>query len=152
MLEEAKNRTIVLQARLRDLGIRRAVFTDESSIAYLAGFWGYLGIEFGRPSMLVVEAEDAPIVITPFMESEMVSAMTWVEDVRVWEDSRTQSAGPRGGDGENVGTKRNRQKRGRAQFFQSLRPTPPKLEDLVSSDEVQPPFPAGITPATPPGM
>lgn len=86
MLEEAKNRTIALQARLRDLGIRRAVFTDESSIAYLAGFWGYLGIEFGRPSMLVVDAEDAPIVITPFMESEMVSAMTWVEDVRVWED------------------------------------------------------------------
>ena len=86
MLHEAKSRTVALQARMKDLGIRQAVFTDESSIAYLAGFWGYLGIEFGRPSMLVVKADDAPIVITPLMESEMVGAMTWVEDVRTWED------------------------------------------------------------------
>lgn len=86
MLDEARTRTLSLQARMRDMGIRRAVFTDESSIAYLAGFWGYLGIEFGRPTMLVVDAEEAPVVITPLMESEMVTAMTWVEDVRTWED------------------------------------------------------------------
>ncbi|NVO55016.1 aminopeptidase P family protein [Rhodobacteraceae bacterium B1Z28] len=86
MLEEAKIRTQILQSRMKDEGIRKAVFTDESSIAYLAGFWGYLGIEFGRPTMLVVDVEDAPVVITPLMESEMVAEMTWVEDVRVWED------------------------------------------------------------------
>ena len=86
MLVEAKARTLALQARMKDLGIQRTVFTDERSIAYLAGFWGYLGIEFGRPTLLVVDADEAPIVITPLMESEMVSAMTWVEDVRTWED------------------------------------------------------------------
>ncbi|MFA3920970.1 M24 family metallopeptidase [Ruegeria hyattellae] len=86
MLDEAKMRTSSLQARMQDMGIQRAVLTDESSIAYLAGFWGYLGIEFGRPTMLVVNADKAPIVITPLMESEMVGAMTWVEDVRTWED------------------------------------------------------------------
>lgn len=86
MLEEAKIRTQALQTRMKDEDIQKAVFTDESSIAYLAGFWGYLGIEFGRPTMLVVDADDAPVVITPLMESEMVAAMTWVEDVRTWED------------------------------------------------------------------
>ena len=86
MLDEARTRTFSLQVRMRDMGIQRAVFTDESSIAYLAGFWGYLGIEFGRPTMLVVDAEEDPVVITPLMESEMVAAMTWVEDVRTWED------------------------------------------------------------------
>ncbi|WP_114285699.1 M24 family metallopeptidase [Candidatus Halocynthiibacter alkanivorans] len=86
MLEEAKIRTRNLQTRMKEVGIRKALFTDESSIAYLAGFWGYLGIEFGRPSMLVVDADEAPVVITPLMESEMVGEMTWVEDVRVWED------------------------------------------------------------------
>ena len=86
MLDQARTRTHDLQTRMRASGIRRAVFTDESSIAYLAGFWGYLGIEFGRPTMLVVDAEAAPVVITPLMESEMVGAMTWVEDVRTWED------------------------------------------------------------------
>ncbi len=86
MLEEAKIRTKNLQSLMKDKGIHKAIFTDESSIAYLAGFWGYLGIEFGRPTMLVVDAEEAPVVITPLMESEMVGEMTWIEDVRVWED------------------------------------------------------------------
>lgn len=93
MLEEARKRTCMLQERMRDLGIAKAIFTDESSIAYLAGFWGYLGIEFGRPTMLVVDAQDAPIVITPLMESEMVGAMTWVGDIRVWEDMGQRSWG-----------------------------------------------------------
>ena len=103
MLDEAKSRTIALQGRMQEMGIQRAVFTDESSIAYLAGFWGYLGIEFGRPTMLVVDANDAPVVITPLMESEMVGAMTWVEDVRVWEDmgQRTWGRALAGELGEN---------------------------------------------------
>jgi len=87
MLSEAAERTRVLQTRMLETGIGHAIFTSESSIAYLAGFWGYLGIEFGRPTMLVVPADAAPVVITPLMESEMVSAMTWVGDVRTWEDS-----------------------------------------------------------------
>ncbi len=86
MLIEAKARTLILQQRMQDAGIDRAVFTDESSIAYLSGFWGYLGIEFGRPTMLVVHASEPPIVITPLMESEMVSAMTWIDNIQVWED------------------------------------------------------------------
>ena len=93
MLQEAKVRTQALQTRMKEQGIRKAVFTDESSIAYLAGFWGYLGIEFGRPSMLVVDAEEAPVVITPLMESELVAEMTWVEDVRCWEDIGPRSWG-----------------------------------------------------------
>ena len=93
MLEEAKLRTQTLQLEMQARGIDTAVFTDESSIAYLAGFWGYLGIEFGRPSMLVVSATKDPTVITPLMESEMVGAMTWVSDVQVWEDIGERSWG-----------------------------------------------------------
>lgn len=93
MLEEARDRTTALQARMREAGIERAIFTDESSIAYLAGFWGYLGIEFGRPTMLVIERDSDPVVITPLMESEMVGAMTWVGDVRTWEDAGQRSWG-----------------------------------------------------------
>jgi Xaa-Pro aminopeptidase len=91
MLAEAKTRTIALQSQMQTQNIPFALFTDESSIAYLAGFWGYLGIEFGRPTMLVVPAVGAPTVITPLMESEMVDAMTWVEDIRVWEDFGSNS-------------------------------------------------------------
>ncbi|RNJ42784.1 peptidase M24 [Mesorhizobium erdmanii] len=87
MLEEARSRVRTLQKVLRSEGIDLAIFTDESSIAYLAGFWGYLSVEFGRPTFLLVRQDDEPTVITPLMEHEMVSKMTWVPDVRGWEDS-----------------------------------------------------------------
>lgn len=87
MLEQARQRTTEFQTRLKDAGIDVAIITDESSIAYLAGFWGYLSVEFGRPTFLLVRPDQAPVVITPLMESEMVSAMTWVDNVRTWEDS-----------------------------------------------------------------
>ena len=87
MLAGAKQRTSVFQERLRQAGIEMAILTDQSSIAYLAGFWGYLGIEFGRPTFLIVRPDEPPTVITPLMESEMVSAMTWVSDIRTWEDA-----------------------------------------------------------------
>jgi Xaa-Pro dipeptidase len=87
MLDQARDRTIKFQARLRDAGIDVAIITDESTIAYLAGFWGYLSVEFGRPTFLLVRPDQSPVVITPLMESEMVSAMTWVEDIKTWEDS-----------------------------------------------------------------
>ena len=89
MLEQARLRTGEFQRRLKDAKIDVAVLTDESSIAYLAGFWGYLSVEFGRPTFLIVRPEESPIVVTPLMESEMVSAMTWVPDVMTWEDAGT---------------------------------------------------------------
>ena len=93
MLEHAQRRHAELQARMAGEGVDRAIFTDQASIAYLAGFWGYLGVEFGRPTFLVVSRDAAPVVITPLMESEMARRMTWVGDIRVWEDSGPQSWG-----------------------------------------------------------
>jgi len=87
MLEQARQRTSEFQARLKSTGIHLAIITDESSIAYLAGFWGYLSVEFGRPTFLLLRPDETPVVITPLMESEMVSAMTWVDDIETWEDS-----------------------------------------------------------------
>lgn len=86
MLDEARARTGAMQVALAEAGIDVAVLTDESSIAYFAGFWGYLSVEFGRPTFLVLRPDADPVVITPLMESEMVAAMTWVADVETWED------------------------------------------------------------------
>ncbi|MBT5917238.1 MAG: aminopeptidase P family protein, partial [Alphaproteobacteria bacterium] len=57
MLEQARQRTQEFQTRLRDAKTDIALITDESSIAYLAGFWGYLSIEFGRPTFLIVRPD-----------------------------------------------------------------------------------------------
>lgn len=87
MIKEAKIRANQLQMKMQELDIPLAIFTDESSIAYLAGFWGYLGVEFGRPTMLLVFADSDPLIITPLVEAEMVSEMTWVEKIDIWEDT-----------------------------------------------------------------
>jgi len=87
MLDQARQRTTELQTRLKEAGLDTALITDESSIAYLAGFWGYLSLEFGRPTFLIVRPDSAPIVITPLMESEMIAAMSWVDEMLTWEDT-----------------------------------------------------------------
>ena len=87
MLDQARERTAKFQTALKDSDIDVAVMTDEASIAWLAGFWGYLSVEFGRPTFLIVRPDDDPVVITPLMESEMVGKMTWVDRIATWEDS-----------------------------------------------------------------
>ncbi len=87
MLQLTKQRTVELQSRLRDAGVDMAILTDQDSIAYFGGFWGYLGVEFGRPTFMLVPADGECSVITPLMESEMVAAMTWVEKICPWQDA-----------------------------------------------------------------
>jgi Xaa-Pro dipeptidase len=87
MLDSCRQRTLELSKHLRANGIPLALFTDQSSIAYLAGFWGYLSVEFGRPTCLIVRPDEEPVVVTPLMESEMVGRMTWVSRIRSWTDS-----------------------------------------------------------------
>ena len=87
MLEQARQRTVRFCRRLAEEGIDVAILTGEASIAWLAGFWGYLSVEFGRPTFLIVRPNEDPVVVTPLMESEMVGAMTWVKRVETWEDS-----------------------------------------------------------------
>ncbi|MEL6978352.1 MAG: Xaa-Pro peptidase family protein [Pseudomonadota bacterium] len=86
MLDQARARTQELQRRMGEASVEIALVTDESSIAYLAGFWGYLGVEFGRPTFLALRPDAPPIVVTPAMEREMVAAMSWVETVISWDD------------------------------------------------------------------
>jgi len=88
---EARRRTEALQSRLHAAGVEIAVITDESSIAYLAGFWGYLNVEFGRLSFLLLHHGEPPIVITPRLEVEMVQRMTWIDDVRGYDDAGPHS-------------------------------------------------------------
>ncbi len=79
-------RTTEFQRRMAGESINAALLTDPDSIYYLAGYWGYLGVEFGRPTALVVPREGPCTVVTPKMEAEMARRMTWLEDVREWSD------------------------------------------------------------------
>jgi len=81
-----KERVIELQGRLADEDIDLAVIHDPDNIYFLAGFWGYLGMDFGRPTILVIPRTGSPTLITPGLEAEMAANMSWIEDIRQWTD------------------------------------------------------------------
>ena len=81
-----KKRVIELQRRLADEDIDLAVIHDLDNIYFLAGFWGYLGMDFGRPTILVIPRTGSPTLITPGLEAEMAANMSWIDDIREWTD------------------------------------------------------------------
>jgi Xaa-Pro aminopeptidase len=81
-----KKRVLEFQSHLADEDIDLAVIHDTDSIYFLSGFWGYLGMDFGRPTILVIPRTGTPALITPAMEAEMATNMTWIDDIRQWTD------------------------------------------------------------------
>jgi Xaa-Pro dipeptidase len=81
-----KKRVLEFQTHIADEGIDLAVIQDPDNIYFLSGFWGYLGMDFGRPTILVIPRTGTPTLITPSLEAEMAANMSWVEDIREWTD------------------------------------------------------------------
>ena len=86
MHEAFSARMAELQRRMADDRLDAALLTDADSIYYLTGYWGYLGTEFGRPTLLFVPRAGESTLITPLMESHMARAMIRLADIRPWED------------------------------------------------------------------
>ncbi|MBW2059847.1 MAG: aminopeptidase P family protein [Deltaproteobacteria bacterium] len=78
--------TVELQERMVEAGMDFALVMDPDTVYYLSGFCGYLGMDFGRPTMIIVPRSGGCTLITPEMESAMARAMTWIEDIRPWMD------------------------------------------------------------------
>ena len=78
MLPLFQARTQELQRRLKDDGIDMLIITNVDSIYYYSAYWGDLGLEFGRPTLLTVASSGDVMLITPGSESLMAQAMTWV--------------------------------------------------------------------------
>lgn len=85
-MEKPEGRITELQQRMSDDAIDMVLIDDAESIYYFAGYWDYLGMEFGRPTLLVIPRWGDPILITPGLEAEMAGAMSWITDIREWTD------------------------------------------------------------------
>ncbi|MBS1265366.1 MAG: Creatinase [Acidimicrobiaceae bacterium] len=72
--------------RLVDEGIDVALITDDDTVYYLTGYYDYLHMEFGRPTILVVRHEGGSLLITPSMEADMAEAAARVDRIAVWND------------------------------------------------------------------
>ncbi|WP_280523428.1 aminopeptidase P family N-terminal domain-containing protein, partial [Marivita cryptomonadis] len=48
--------------------------TDDDNVYYLTGYYDYLHMEFGRPTILVVQRDGESLLITPTIESILNNA------------------------------------------------------------------------------
>ena len=86
MHENFQKRALEFQRRIADENIDVVLIYDPDNIYFLSAYWGYLGMDFGRPTVMIVPQSGPCTVITPGLEAEMARAMTWIEDVREWTD------------------------------------------------------------------
>lgn len=75
-----------LRKRLADAGLDCAVITDDDSVYYLTGYYDYLHMDFGRPTILVVPRDGSSLLITPSMEKDMADAAARVDRIAEWND------------------------------------------------------------------
>ncbi|MDJ0983423.1 MAG: Xaa-Pro peptidase family protein [Kiloniellales bacterium] len=79
------NRMNDLRGRLADAGFDLALITDDDSVYYYAGYYDYLHMDFGRPTILAVPKDGESLLITPSMELDMAEAAV-VDRIAAWND------------------------------------------------------------------
>jgi len=75
-----------LKEQLTDAGIDIALITDDDSVYYYSGYYGYLHMDFGRPTILVVVADGETVLITPTMEKDLAEFLAVVDRIELWND------------------------------------------------------------------
>ncbi|MED5406803.1 MAG: Xaa-Pro peptidase family protein [Pseudomonadota bacterium] len=80
------SRMETLRAALGAAGLDVALVSDDDNVYYLTGFYDYLHMTFGRPTLLVVPADGESLLITPTMELDMAEASAVVDRIEPWND------------------------------------------------------------------
>jgi len=81
-----ETRLTALRARMDAAGQDVALITDDDSVYYFTGYYDYLHMDFGRPTILVVPVDGPSVLITPSMEIEMARAAARVDRIAEWND------------------------------------------------------------------
>ena len=74
------------QSQLAEANIDVALITDEDNVYYLTGYFDYLHMEFGRPTILVIGKNSHSLLITPTIDQESAQAFAQVDRIAAWND------------------------------------------------------------------
>jgi Xaa-Pro aminopeptidase len=75
-----------LREKLAQSGIDVAIISDDDSVYYYSGYYDYLHMEFGRPTLLVVARDGDSLLVTPAIDERMARAHAQVERIEAWND------------------------------------------------------------------
>jgi len=81
-----RNRLTLFQNTLAEKNIDLALITDEDNVYYLTGYYDYLHMEFGRPTILVVPQNGPVILITPTIDLNAAQSAAQVDRIAPWND------------------------------------------------------------------
>ncbi|MCQ0092698.1 Xaa-Pro peptidase family protein [Roseovarius sp. M141] len=74
------------QAKLAAANIDVALITDDDNVYYLTGYYDYLHMEFGRPTILVVSSDGGSLLITPTIDLNSAQSAAHVGRIAPWND------------------------------------------------------------------
>lgn len=75
-----------LRNRLTEANLDVAVITDDDNVYYLTGYYDYLHMEFGRPTILIVPRDGKTLLITPNIDAATAHAWAQVDRIAAWND------------------------------------------------------------------
>ena len=75
-----------LKQDLSKNNIDLAIITDDDSIYYLTGYFDFLHMSFGRPSILLVPKDADTVLITPLIDAHLIKKNCPVDKIITWND------------------------------------------------------------------
>ena len=75
-----------LKANLQNNNIDLAIITDDDSLYYFTGYYDFLHMSFGRPTILLVPKDSDTVLITPLIDAQLVSTNCPVDRIITWND------------------------------------------------------------------
>lgn len=81
-----EQRMTEFQEHMLAAGIDVALITDDDNVYYLTGYYDYLHMEFGRPTILIVQREGASLLITPTLDLNTAKSNARVDRIAAWND------------------------------------------------------------------
>jgi Xaa-Pro aminopeptidase len=76
----------ILRRKMTEANIDVALITDDDNVYYLTGYYDYLHMEFGRPTILVVPKDGDTLLVTPTIDLNTAETAAKVDKIAAWND------------------------------------------------------------------
>ncbi|MBM1311653.1 aminopeptidase P family protein [Sulfitobacter mediterraneus] len=74
------------RTKMTEAGVDVALITDDDSVYYLTGYYDYLHMEFGRPTILIIPRDGPSVLITPIIDYVAAQSAAHVDRIAPWND------------------------------------------------------------------
>ena len=86
MHNQFRDRIQALRNQMGQRDIDVALITDDDAVYYFSGYYDYLHMEFGRPTILIIPRDDQTLLITPFIDYNTALDNAQVDRIEPWND------------------------------------------------------------------